>query len=396
MLKIPTGGEPLSVILKLPGETCNVNCYYCYEKRKPYAGARFLEPAVLRALLAAAGGRPLALELHGGEPLLIGQPRLRALLEEVRHYPGRVKVSIQTNGTLLTDEWLDFFEAEWPTIEIGVSLDGDPMANCNRVDYRDRPIDAAVESALARLAQRGRSVGVISVVTRASIGRAATIVSYFSGFPAVRQVKFAPCLDFNVQTKTLPPGNRKSLLRLNASGEGIPGWATTPLEYSCFLIEAFDAWVDTGAFRRFLIEPQTSVIRALAGRSSSFCHFSESKCAHVLTLYPDGRIGSCDELPMPRAELSHVAAVRSLDDIVDLRTNPALRHDLDRLLEKCEACSYRPTCGGGCLATRLRYQGTPYDDEYCAYRMQLIDHVRSALPATTACAPREQKVESHA
>jgi uncharacterized protein len=237
---------------------------------------------------------------------------------------------------------------------------------------------------------------VVSVVSRSSIGRAGSIVSYFSGFPAVRQVKFAPCLDFNVQTKTLPPGNRKSLLRLNASGEGIPGWATTPLEYSCFLIEAFDAWVDTGAFRRFLIEPLTSVIRALAGGSSSFCHFSESKCAHVLTLYPDGRIGSCDELPMPRAELSHVAAVRSLDDIVDLRTNPALRHDLDRLLEKCEACSYRPTCGGGCLATRLRYQGTPYDDEYCAYRMQLIDHVRSALRATTAYASREQKVDSHA
>ncbi|MGH8974067.1 MAG: radical SAM protein [Acidimicrobiia bacterium] len=385
-LKIPTGGEPLSIILKLPGETCNINCHYCYEKRKPYPGARFLEPDVLRALLAAAGERPLALELHGGEPLLLGPRRLGALMEEVRRYPGPVKVSIQTNGTLLSDEWLDFFDAQWPAIEIGVSLDGDPMANGHRVDYRDRPTAAEVESALARLARRGRRVGVISVVTRASLGRAATIVSHFTGFPAVKQVKFAPCLDFNVRTKTMPPGNRKTLLLLNATGEGMPGWATTPLEYSRFLIEAFDAWVETGAYRHFLIEPLTSVIRTLAGKSSSFCHFSESKCAHVLTLYPDGRIGSCDELPMPRAELSHVTALRSLDEVVDLRTNLELRHDLDRLLEKCEACSYRPTCGGGCLATRLRYLGTQYDDEYCAYRMQLIDHVRSALAT---------KVEAH-
>lgn len=200
----------------------------------------------------------------------------------------------------------------------------------------------------------------------------------------MRKVKFAPCLDFNVRTRTMPPGNRKNLLQLNGTGEGIPGWATTPFEYSRFLIEAFDAWVESGAFRHFLIEPLTSVIRALALRSSSFCHFSESKCAHVLTLYPDGRIGSCDELPMPPAELSHVNGVHSLGDIVDLRTNPVLRHDLDRLLEKCDGCSYRRTCGDGCLATRLRYLGTPYDDEYCAYRMQLIDHVASHIPKLEA------------
>ncbi|HET9773003.1 MAG TPA: radical SAM protein [Acidimicrobiia bacterium] len=378
-LKIPAAEEPLSVILKLPGETCNINCHYCYEKRKPYPSARFLGPDVLRALLRAAGGRPLALELHGGEPLLLGQARLQALLDEVRRYPGPITVSMQTNGTLLSDAWLDFFDDEWPDIEIGVSLDGDTRANGHRVDYRGRPTSDAVEAALRRLAGRGRPVGVISVVTRASLGRAAAIIEHFTGFPAVKQVKFAPCLDFNVRTKVMPPGNRRRLALLNPDGQGVPGWATTPLEYSRFLVDAFDAWVATGAYRRFLVEPLTSIIRALHGKSSSFCHFSESKCAHVLTLYPDGRLGSCDELSMPEAELASIGSVRSLDDITDLRTNPLLRRGLDRLLEKCDGCPYRPTCGGGCLATRLRYAGTPYDDEYCAYRMQLIDHVREAL-----------------
>src|SRR5689334_10282909 len=74
-LRIPQQGDPLEIILKLAGETCNINCYYCYEKRKPYERAKTLSAADLCAFLHKMGGRPLRLHLHGGEPLLIGLKR---------------------------------------------------------------------------------------------------------------------------------------------------------------------------------------------------------------------------------------------------------------------------------------------------------------------------------
>lgn len=378
----PGASERISVILKLPGETCNINCYYCYEKRKPYPSAAQLRPEVLRRFLELCGQRPLRVELHGGEPLVVRRPRMASLLHELRNYDGDVSLAIQTNGTLLDDEWIDFFSVQWPTIDIGLSLDGDAAVNdVHRVDYHDRGTTALVESALRRLERHGLRVGVISTVTRASLGRSRALVDYYARFPAITYLKFAPCLDFNVTTKVFPKASRRALMQMNANGHGRPGWATSPGEYADFVIEAFDAW-KAGAYRNFVIEPLASVLQTLAGGQPGFCHFSEAKCAHILTLYPDGRIGSCDELRMPEARLGHVADLESLEDVLNMRTNPGLDLRLRGLFDKCASCDYRATCRGGCLATRLQFQGTPYDDEYCTYRMRLIDYVAAEVKAT--------------
>ena len=379
----PEPDSSLSVILKLAGETCNINCHYCYEKRKPYESSGQISPELLRRFLALCGNRPLRVELHGGEPLLVRRTRMAMLLAELRAYRGPVSLAIQTNGTLLNDEWLSFFRDEWPDIDIGVSLDGDPEINdAHRVDYRDRGTSAKVEAALRCVAEHGLTVGVISTVTRPVILRPREVIDYFRQFEAIRFLKFSPCFDYNVQTKT-SRGNRRSLPLLNPAGPGSPGWAISPAEYADFLIEAFEAW-RTGAYQDFLIEPLYSVVLALSGRRASFCHFSDTKCSSVLTLYPDGRIGSCDELRMPDALLAHADQADTIDPLLSMATNPALAASLDRLYDKCNACDYRSTCRGGCLATRLQYQGTAYDDEYCLHRIKIIEHVAAAISRSPA------------
>jgi uncharacterized protein len=167
------------------------------------------------------------------------------------------------------------------------------------------------------------------------------------------------------------------LLQIGNAG-GHVGWATTPDEYADFVIAAFDHWRDAGLFRSFLIEPITSIIRTTAGKSSSFCHFTEMKCAYVLTVYPDGRIGTCDELPMPTGRLGWADASEPLQDLIE---NGPIFDQIAPLMNKCQSCSHRASCGGGCLATRLRYQGTEWDDAYCDYRKKIIDYVRGELAA---------------
>src|SRR6185437_9446904 len=105
----------LSVVLKLPGETCNINCHYCYEKRKPYPGSSSLTAEMLEQFLTLMGERPLSVMLHGGEPLLVGQHRMLSLIRVLMQHPAPVSYSIQTNGTLLNARWLDFFDEHCPS-----------------------------------------------------------------------------------------------------------------------------------------------------------------------------------------------------------------------------------------------------------------------------------------
>ncbi|MGI5151693.1 radical SAM protein [Plantactinospora sp. CA-294935] len=372
------------MILKLVGDACNINCYYCYEKRKPYAGYDKLSLETVARLLDLADGRPLSLEMHGGEPLLYGMEATSGLLRLLRGYPGNVSLSVQTNATMLTPAWFDLFAEEWPEIDIGISLDGDPEANRSRVDYRDRSTSEHVHQALELAAERRLAVGLISTVTKDVSLRPEETLDFVARFEAVKAVKFSPCFDFNVMPKRIPVGNRETMLPLLPKGEEHAGWAITPLEFSAFLVRAYDHWRGTGLFRRFLLEPFTSVIRVLAGRDTRFCHFTEQKCAFVLTLYPDGRLGSCDELGVPDGLLGTVHDLPSLAAATSLVTNPSLRTGLDELLDKCTDCDYRQTCGGGCLATRLRYRNSAFYEDYCTHRIEIIDHIAADIAGERA------------
>lgn len=378
-LRLPSTEESLSIILKLVGDACNINCHYCYEKRKPEHENQWITPELLQSFFEKAGGRPLALELHGGEPLLIGRDRMRSLLRVCRGYAGPLRITLQTNATLLDDNWLGLFQMEWPELEYSTSLDGDREGNRHRVDYADRPIGERVEQTLRRFERLGLRLGVICTVTRSLLLRPRETLNYFLQFPALNIVKINPCFDYNVTTR-YSPGNALSLSLYNPSGEGLPGWGIRPHEFRMFLTEVFDEWCDSRLYTRLLVEPFMSVLRVLQGQSATFCVYDGRKCAHILTLYPDGRLGSCDELDLPDAQLApSIHDLTSLDDVLHFQTNPKLGEDLNTILAKCESCDYRATCNGGCLATRKRYFGSSYYEEYCRYRIELIEHVKKRL-----------------
>lgn len=375
---LPQADEPIELILKLTGETCNINCYYCYEKRKPYAQARYLDTASLVSLLSLLEPRPLSVHLLGGEPLLFGMERMRSIFAALRAYRGGIRVGVQTNGTLLSGEWLSFFSIEWPEIQIGISIDGPEELNGFRVDYRDNSTFIAVCDAMQRLHDHGLEAGIISVITRKSITSAPRLLDFISKFPAVRALNFAPCFDYRVTLKRVPKGNFISIQRLT-SGKESPDWAITPEQYAEFLCSAYDHWTETFLYQRYSIEPFMSVIRKLLGRTPGSCHFSEQKCAYSVTLYPDGRIGTCDEIDMPLGLISEIQCLSDKEDFLRWKRNAALRTRVSRLLKVCDSCAYQSTCGGGCLATRLRYEGTEMEEEYCRYRSMIIDHINSSL-----------------
>lgn len=375
MITYPTKDDTLSIILKLPGEVCNLNCHYCYEKRKPSGKYQKITPDLLRKLFEKAEGRNLSLEFHGGEPLIIGKKDMVSLLKECQKYRGKLRIVLQTNATLLDQEWLDLFNREWPEIEFATSIDGDPATTIHRVDYNDNNVHPAIEQVFELFSKNDMKLGVICTVTRQALESPQKVLDYFLKIDCINLLKLNPCFDFNVVSKKTP-GNKKSFDLYNPEGIGVPGWGITPLEFSEFLKGFFDIWVSSGSFNKLLVEPFLSIIRVVGGRKSNFCIYDQQKCSSMLTLYPDGRLSSCDELDISDSILiSHIDQIKSLDDILYFQTNKPLKKSLNEILEKCRGCDYREICNGGCLATRKRYAGSQYYEEYCQYRIEIIDHV---------------------
>ncbi|MEV1011762.1 radical SAM protein [Streptomyces sp. NPDC049881] len=382
-LKAEDTDSAVSVILKLRGETCNIDCLYCYEKRKEAPGGARIDAGQVARLAELFRGRPLAVELHGGEPLSAGRDHLADVLRELSAQPSVVRVSLQTNGVLLDEQWLDLFDALYPDLHIGISLDGDAAGNTWRVGYDGQPVYPRVAAALRLLAARSRKVGVIAAVTPAVLGRAEAVLDHLAGFEAVNAVSFVPCFDAAVQRRTAAPGRRLPTSRLlqdaAVRGPGGPGWAISPAEYAEFVLAATVRWIGAGHFARLKLEPTVSTIRRLRGLDSGFCHFSDMKCDHVFTLYPDGRLGSCDELPWPQAQFASLGRIPDEAAVVAAQRRLPLLNEGKALMERCTTCAYRSACGGGCVATRWRQDQAHDQDAYCDYRMRMIDGIAALL-----------------
>ncbi len=169
------------------------------------------------------------------------------------------------------------------------------------------------------------------------------------------------------------------LQRAALDGDRGPAWAIRPGEYAEFILAASARWISAGYFTRMKLEPAVSVIRRLRGLHTGFCHFSDLKCDHVFTLYPDGRLGSCDELPWPQARLTTLDQADGENTVQAAQRGSPLLTAGRELMRRCLSCEYRSACGGGCVATRWRQDLAGDQDSYCAYRMRMIDGIAALL-----------------
>lgn len=378
MIQRPEPTDPVAVILKLVGKACNVNCLYCYEKRKDYDEQKFLAPDQACGALARHANRPLAIELHGGEPLLYGKSRMSGLLQALRARPNVASIAVQTNGTLLDPEWIDLLTRYG--VDIGLSCDGPPAASMYRVGFEAAPFLPNVERALRLLECAGVKCGVVAVVTQASLGMEEKILQYFSKFPAISSVKFAPCFDLRVH----PESGRTISHRLAQAGAGgangakdQPDWAVTPMQFAEFVVRIFDLWLANGR-DQYILEPVLSILRKLRGAQAHSCHFESRKCDHVETVYPGGRVGSCDELP------SHLFASTQRIRHIPIRSVPLKNtliesQGLASLTAACSSCEVASVCGGGCISSRLQLEAGETRGQYCAHRKFMIRHIAQAL-----------------
>jgi uncharacterized protein len=162
----------------------------------------------------------ITLVWHGGEPLACGLSVFRELVKVFHrlHKRGKVSHNVQTNGTLITQGWCDFFKDEGFTI--GVSLDGDENQNANRVTWGESRSHASVMRGIERLRKNNLDFGIIAVVNPSNINDPYAFYDFFASLN---------CRSLNV--------NIEEKEGLNRSSEGL---ASSKVRW--FWSELFKAW----------------------------------------------------------------------------------------------------------------------------------------------------------
>lgn len=372
------------LVLKVASR-CNLNCTYCYVynlgdstwKRQPKTMSRKVVSALLQRVRSHClrhGVKSFLFIFHGGEPLLAGPEFYSHFVEEARRIlqPDVTPVfTLQTNGTLLTDEWCSLLASL--KVRIGISLDGPREVNDKyRVDHAGRgSYDAA---------RRGIDTVLASPHVRIPLSILSVINIQSDPIAVYEHLK-----ELGVRTVDF-------LLPEATHDRPYPGWGSSNAPYAEWLIAIFDRW--------FLEKPVTMRIRffqeimtELLGGQSVLDTFGPSK-NEVLVIETDGGIEPVGSLTICGDGFTKLGA-----NVVTHEFDEALNTELARdyhlsgqsLSGTCKQCPVHEVCGGGYLPHRFsKKNGFDNPSVYCKDLMQLVTHIQNRVIEQMTPATREK------
>jgi uncharacterized protein len=321
---LPAAGPPaaMNVNLKLVGSNCNMRCTYCYEHDDPRWAREILRPEEVGNFLSSVpSGTHLRFLLHGGEPLLYPKREMVRLFKIIEERVGtRASLHLQTNGTLLDEEWIELFRAHDPDFVFSLSVDT-LREDVNR-KLPGRAFVPVIKEKLGLLKARGAVVGVVSVISRANIDA-------FEDF-------IEELIRLGVRFLTVSKLRRNTAERAGTNGLVLP-----EIEYVSFLERLFRFWVERRLFRQLHIQPFMTLLSKSANRICTFQDGAD-KCVPFVSLYPGGLQTGCDHRGV----------------------------GLPRLLPECPSCPIAEWCGGGCF-------GEEKDATFCSARFRLKSFVEA-------------------
>lgn len=358
---------PVTLLIKPASGMCNLRCTYCFYEETSvsrHATAQkimsvdLLERIVQRALEQADGA--CSFIFQGGEPTLAGLPFFEALIQFEAQYNRkgvRIHHALQTNGTLLDENWCAFFQKHH--FLIGVSLDGDSVLHDHyRRDPSGKGTFSRVMHGIGLLKQFSVEFNILTVVTGTSAKKAREIYRFFKEEDLIYQ-QYIPCLDPLWAPRGTSP------------------FSLTAEDYGQFLCDLFDLWFDdishgTFVYNRFF----ENVLGMLKGYPPENCSMN-GHCTCQFVLESDGSVYPCDFYVLPEYRLGNYVE-NSMDEIFRqlLRTDflsAAATHP-----PECTQCRYYALCRGGCRRNRDIAPGQPLEKDYFCQSYQMF--YRHSLP----------------
>jgi uncharacterized protein len=382
---VARASRDFQIFAKPIGAICNLDCHYCYylEKQQLYPkrdsfrmSDELLEEYILQNI-DACPGQIIRFLWHGGEPTLLGLDYFRKIVAlQRKHQPERRRIvnGMQTNGTLLDEDWCRFLAEEG--FVIGLSLDG-PQAlhDGYRVTKRQQPTHSQVMRA-HRLLRRHRIPYDILCVVHARNVRHPTVVYRFFKEIKGESVAFLPLVE----------------PRPDAEG-GVSDQTVSAEALGEFLCTIFDEWVrhDVG---RINVQLFDEVVRAAEGQEPAVCIFRET-CGDVPVVEHDGDFFSCDHYVDADHRVGNIVET----PLVYMLESPEQRDfgqaKRDRLPRYCRECEVRAMCNGGCPKDRIVQtpDGEAGLNYLCAGLRRFFTHSRPYAAELAALRRSRQPVE---
>lgn len=340
----------IHVLAKPTGAICNLACSYCFflAKESFYPGSGFrMSDEVLEnyiwQLIAAHRSSQVTVAWQGGEPTLMGLDFYRRAIELQEKYGKKGMVfenTMQTNGTLLDDEWCRFFKEN--NFLIGISIDGPrELHDVYRVDKKGEGTFDRVMQGLRLLQKHDVEYNVLTTVNRVNADCPLEVYHFLRDEAGADWIQFIPVVErINEEGHTL-----------YQRGETVSNRSVKPEQLGSFLSCIFDEWVRNDVGKIFVQTFEASARRWL-GLPSGMCVFEET-CGMGLALEHNGDLYSCDHFVEPDYLLGNIME-KEISELAAAEKQYRFGQDkCDSLPQVCRECEVLFACQGECPKNRF-------------------------------------------
>jgi len=363
------------VFAKPAGSVCNLRCSYCYYLKKenlfpngkPFRMPDDILEQYIVGHIDASDATVISFSWHGGEPTVLGLDYFRKIvaLQHMHKPAGRqIRNGIQTNGTLLDEDWCRFLSAEG--FGVGLSLDGpEEFHDLYRVSSKQEPTHRQVMRGYALLQKHRIPFDILCVVHDRNVRDPAGVYRFFKQIGA-SYLGFLPLVEFQ------------------PDGRGVSDRSVPAEVFGDFLCTIFDEWLsqDIGRVKVQIFE---EAIGTAFGQNHALCIFRKT-CGDIPVIEHNGDIFSCDHFVDMEHRLGNIRE-SSLADMFESAAQRAFgQAKLDGLPLVCRNCEVLAMCNGGC--PKDRFLRTPGGEEglnyLCAGYKRFFTHCRPFITELSA------------
>ena len=371
--------KPLYVMLKPAGAHCNLACKYCYylEKNNLYQNSHrhlmtdeMLEQFT-REYIEAQTMPQVLFTWHGGEPLMRSIDFYKKALALQKKYAHGKQIDnvIQTNGTLLTDEWCEFFaKNHWL---VGISIDGPQEYHDHyRVTPAGKPSWEKVMQGISLLKKHRVEWNAMAVVNAYNAEHPLEFYHFFRD-NGCQYLQFTPIVERLTEHE-----DGRTLASL-ADDREIPlaDASVTPQQWGNFLCTIFDDWVRHDVGKTF-VEIFDCTLANWMGVLPGICAYSK-ECGHAGVMEHNGDVYSCDHFVFPEYKLGNIRDQSLIDMLYGEKQQAFSRLKHTSLPRQCKECDMEFACHGECPKNRFEKDkyGEPGLNYLCQGYYQYYTHV---------------------
>jgi len=386
--------QGIHIMAKPIGPVCNLNCKYCFylekealfPKGKNYRMSDEVLQAYITKYVTSQPTPVVEFVWQGGEPTLLGLDFFRRVVELQMPFAQdkTIQNSLQTNGTLLTDEWCEFLKKY--NFLVGLSLDGpQDIHNRYRIDPGGKPTFDSVMRGLKLLQKHGVEYNVMACVARETAKRPLDVYHFFKD-QGVKFIQFTPIVERMPDTHAKQLGlhlAEPAALEKEEPNTHVTPWTVDPERYGDFLIAVFDEWVRNDVGKTNVMNFEWA-LNAWIGIPSLVCTYAQ-QCGKSVIVEHNGDVYACDHCVYPQHRLGNILTDNPIKMVEQSIANGFGVSKETALPQCCRECDVLKACWGGC--PKHRFAKTYYDEPglhyLCAGYKKFFLYIRKYLKVIT-------------